>query len=255
MSELQKRALVIAHEPDGGAGQVEARLVLRGFVVDTHVVTHDYEQPNSATPWPSFDEYDLILLMGSVRSLTRKHEIDSWIYAELELLRLAHDKGTPILGACFGGQLLADALGGSVEVAPVTELGWYEIEAVSGAVNPAGSGPWKEWHHDRFTPPAGAQVLAVNENAVQLFRLGRSVGTQFHPEVDVGHISNWLAASDDAYLADHGVTRDEVHEAAIEHEERNIEQCHAFVDWFLDEVAFPNESPRGQTPTTQASLT
>jgi len=24
-----------------------------------------------------------------------------------------------------------------------------------------------------------------------------------------------------------------------EHEERNIKQCHAFVDWFLDEVAFP----------------
>jgi len=65
----QRRALVIAHEPDGPARQIEARLIERGFAVDTHIVTHDYEQPNQATPWPSFDGYDIILPMGSVRSL------------------------------------------------------------------------------------------------------------------------------------------------------------------------------------------
>jgi GMP synthase-like glutamine amidotransferase len=254
LSERQKRALVIAHEPDGGAGQVGARLVLRGFVVDTHVVTQDYAQPNIAAPWPSFDQYDLILPMGSVRSMTRKEEIESWIYTELELLRLAHDNGTPILGICFGGQMLAETLGGSVEVAPETELGWYWIEAAPGAENPAGPGPWKEWHHDRFTPPVDADVLAVTENAVQLFRVGTSVGTQFHPEVDVAHITNWVAASDDDYLADLGVTRKEILEAAIEHEEHNIEQSHAFVDWFLDEVAFSDEAPERQPPAPQESI-
>ena len=234
-----KRALVIAHEPDGPARQIEIRLVQRGFIVDTHIVTHDYDAPNVATPWPDFDEYDLILPMGSVRSLTRKAEIDSWIHEELRLLRHAHDAGTPMLGVCFGGQLLADALGGSVEVAPETELGWFTIDAVAGTDNPAGPGPWKEWHHDRFTPPVEAQVLAQNNNATQLFRLGTTVGTQFHPEVDVRHLKAWLGASEDGYLAEHGVTREEILADITKHEARNIIQCHAFVDWFLDDVAFP----------------
>jgi len=135
------RALVIAHEPDGPARQVEIRLLERGFDVDTHIVTHEYDKPNQATPWPNADEYDLVLPMGSVRSLTRKDEIDSWVHVELALLRDLHQAGTPMLGVCFGGQLLADALGGSVEVAPVTEIGWFDIQAAGGAENPAGSGP------------------------------------------------------------------------------------------------------------------
>ncbi len=50
MGNTPKRALVIAHEPDGPARQVEIRLVQRGFVVDTHIVTHEYDAPNVATP-------------------------------------------------------------------------------------------------------------------------------------------------------------------------------------------------------------
>jgi len=239
MKNSVKRALVIAHEPDGPARQVETRLAQRGFVVDTHIVTHAYDEPNVATPWPDFDDYDVILPMGSVRSLTRKDEINSWVHDEIAMLRRAHESGTPMLGVCFGGQLLADALGGSVEVAPVTEIGWFTIDAVAGTENPAGPGPWKEWHHDRFTPPLEAEILAQNENAIQLFRLGTTVGTQFHPEVDIEHLTAWLKASDDEYLASNGVNREQILSEVTEHEARNIIQCHAFVDWFLDQVAFP----------------
>lgn len=233
------QALVIAHEPDGPASEIESRLAARGFSVDTHVVTQDYTQPNSAAPWPDIAPYDLLVVMGSIRSLTKKAEIESWIYDELALLRSAHDSDMPILGICFGGQLLAEGLGGSVERAPVTEIGWYELADAPGATNPAGPGPWKEWHHDRFTPPVQAEVLAITENAVQLFRLGRTVGTQFHPEVNVAHISNWLATCDDEYLEQSGTTRTQVLEGVTKHEAHNIAQCHAFVDWYLDEVAFP----------------
>lgn len=236
------RALVIAHEPDGPATEIENRLVERGVSVDTHVVTHHYAQPNTATPWPAADDYDLLIVMGSIRSLTNKTEIDSWIFDELALIRNTHERDVPILGVCFGGQLLAEALGGTVELAPVTEIGWYTINDAPGTTNPVGPGPWKEWHHDRFTPPSHAEVLAVTDDAVQLFRVGRSVGTQFHPEVNVKHIANWLTTCEDEYLAQNGTSAEEVLAGITEHEAHNIEQCHAFVDWYLDTVAFPEQS-------------
>lgn len=236
MTDETRRCLVLAHEPDGVATQIENRLVERGFDVDTHVITDDMDKPNVANPFPDFGLYDLILPMGSVRSLTNKDEIDTWVHEELELLRAAHEAGTPILGVCFGGQLMADALGGSVEPAPVTEIGWYEIEPAEGKENPVGPGPWLEWHHDRFTPPPDAEVLATTSEAVQLFRVGRTVGTQFHPEVDVPHMQGFLENAPDEYLHEHGVTREQMLADVQQHEEANIKQCHALVDWFLDEV-------------------
>jgi len=234
-----KSALVLVHEPGGPACQVEHRLVERGFEVHTHLITNDMDEPNKAAPFPDFGAYDLIVPMGSVRSLTNKAEIDTWIDVEIELIRAAHEGGTPILGVCFGGQLLAEALGGSVEPAPVTEIGWFKIEAVDGEANPVGPGPWLEWHHDRFVPPPEAQHLARTDDAPQLFRIGQSVGTQFHPEIDVAHVDKWLSFASDDYLNELGVGRDEFLAEARSNEAANIEQCHRLVDWFLDDVAFP----------------
>lgn len=230
-----RRALVLAHEIDGGGCQVSRRLSQRGFDVDEHLICPDYGQPDLANPFPDVGGYDLLVPMGSVRSLTNKTEIGSWIHEELEIIRSTHERGTPILGVCFGGQILAETLGGSVEVAPVPEIGWYEIE---GDNNPVGPGPWLEWHHDRITAPPGAEVLARNHNAIQLIRIGHSVGTQFHPEVDVAHVQAFLEGAHDEYLEQYGITAARMLADVRRYESANREQCFALVDWFLDEVAF-----------------
>lgn len=210
------------------------RLTERGYEVHTHVVTSAVDRPNDSVPFPSFADYDVIALMGSIRSLTNKSEISNWVHDELDLIRAAHAADRPVLGVCFGGQLIAEALGGSVELSPVTEIGWHDINAPEGRTNPVGPGPWMEWHHDRFTPPPEATVLAETDSAAQLFSIGRMVGTQFHPEVDVAHVANWLSTADDAYLAENGQDRDTILAEMAEHESRNVEQCDRLVDWFLD---------------------
>ena len=88
-------------------------------------------------------------------------------------------------------------------------------------------------------PHLSPNCLRLPNTPVSCFGSGQTVGTQFHPEVDQNHVTAWLSACDDDYLSEHGVNRETILADMIAHEERNTAQCHAFVDWFLDRVAFP----------------
>ena len=233
------KALVLRHEPDGPSGEIGVRLTERGIDLDDHLITPDIGQPRQTTgPLPAYSDFDMLVVMGSVRSLTQKDEIDTWIYAELELLRSAHSSNVPILGICFGGQLLAEMSGGLVEPAPSAEIGWYEISPIEGTDCPVGAGPWMQWHHDRFVAPPEAEVMAKSAAGQQLFRLGRSVGTQFHPEITEDVLDGWLVACDTDYVAEHNVDVDQLRLDTRLNQAASAVACHRLVDWFLDSVAF-----------------
>ena len=100
----------------------------------------------------------------------------------------------PVLGLCFGAQALAAALGGSIQRAGRPEIGWIAVEATAAgeAVDGLAPGPWFAWHEDTFTGAGRGQELARTAAGPQAFALGRSVGLQFHPEVDAAIVRSWV---------------------------------------------------------------
>lgn len=234
------RVLAIQHGPNAGPGIVGEHLERRGAEIDLVLISDRIDRAVHHATLPDPTVYDLVLPLGAIWSVYDDEHIGSWIHRELDLLRTAVAADVPVLGICFGGQALAAALGGTVEPAPRPELGWTSIRTSAPELVPAG--PWFEWHTDRFSVPDGATELARNPSGPQAFRFGRSLGLQFHPEVDTAIVEAWLDMLGDAVentLAPYGLTREALLRACREREEVARREAGRLVDAFLREVAMP----------------
>ncbi len=228
----QRSVLLISHEPEASPGMIGAMLRERGVDVRTHVVLTDPANPSIGFPDPT--QFDAVIAFGSFSNAYAEHS-RPWVAAEIDYITRLMELSIPYLGVCFGGQLLSEALGGSVERAPEgrDEIGVVSIGEVSGM--PIPSGPWFTWHEDRILLPDGVEVLARNDNAVQLFRQGNAVGTQFHPEADVELVSQWLRIG-----PDHVPERTSAAELLgdlTDQAEVLRRNCEQLVDWFFTDVA------------------
>jgi len=164
------------------------------------VAVHRPDHGPDALPEPG--SFDLLVVMGSIESVYDASV--PWIAPERALVAGAVDGGVPVLGVCFGGQLLAEVLGGSVARGGRTELGWVRIRTTDPTRVPPG--PWLNWHDDVITCPPGAEAVATSVLALQAFVQGVHTGVQFHPEVTVGVVHAWI---DDARVR-HGVADEDV---------------------------------------------
>jgi GMP synthase-like glutamine amidotransferase len=174
---------IVEQQADAPAGLLGDWAAERG-----HRVTTLRAQELGAGPWPDPTRFGAIAPLGAEQSVHASP--DPWIAPQIAFLREAHERGVPVLGLCFGGQALAAALGGEVRAAPAPEIGWLELESLDGgAVAP---GPWFAWHNDTFTLPPGAVELARSPAYPHAFRVGRSVGLQFHPEVTPEIVEGWV---------------------------------------------------------------
>ena len=220
-----KPVLVRQHEEMTPPGLLVEWLEERGIPYEVH---HSYR----GEPVPDPSDYAFVASLGSPYGPNDRHEPS--VVDELGLIGDAVEKEVPVLGLCFGGEVLSVVLGGSVEHAPVPELGWREIETDDPEAIP--SGPWLEWHYERFTTPPGAVEVARTADAVQAFRMGPNLGVQFHPESTAEIVARW-ASMDAENLArlhiEDGMTLLEV---TPETEEAAREGAFRLFDAFLEGV-------------------
>ena len=186
------RALVIQHDHVSPPGPVGRRLEERGYELDLHVVVEEdnFHHPHLHNPFPGIDGVDLVVSMGAPWSAYDEASVGPWVSDELDLLRRADRLSVPVLGICFGGQLLAAAHGGAVRRSDEAEIGWVEVDTDDPSLVPAG--PWFQWHFDRWALPPEATEVARNEVASQAFRLRRNLAVQFHPELTDAMHEEWL---------------------------------------------------------------
>lgn len=125
-----------------------------------------------------------------------------WIADAAAWIRRAAAAGLPLLGICFGHQLLADALGGRAAYHPDgLEIGTADITRTrASAADPLFRGlpevfPGHVTHSQTALKlPEWATLLATgSHDPHQAFRAGESVwGVQFHPEFDAPAIREYV---------------------------------------------------------------
>ena len=162
-----------------------------------------YHSPDVPVVFPSAAAFDAVVFYGALWSVYDTRAIGTWISDEIAFARSAISLGVPVLGICFGGQMLATAVGGSVSLAPAPEIGWVSLSTSAPGLIEAG--PWFSWHFDRFTLPPGVDVLARTSAADQAFSVGRALGLQFHPEVTTEVLETWLSTGGEEQLAEAGL--------------------------------------------------
>ena len=169
-------------------------------------------------PLPAPGEADAILSLGGDQSVRDIGQYD-YLEAEAELLRDEAERGTPILGVCLGGQLLAHALGGRVERLPQRIVAWAEVEKLPAAEDDPVVGDLPDpvralhWNEDGFTiPPGAVELLTRAADGGEAFRWRDNAwGIQFHPEADEEALDGWYA--DVEWLVEAGVDEDAAREA------------------------------------------
>jgi GMP synthase-like glutamine amidotransferase len=235
---VARKVLFIYNDPTAPEALLGDVFVENGFDIDiVEAVPLDrVDDPAHDTSFPEPTQYDVIVPLGSRWSVYNEDLRRTWVGTQMQTVRDAAEAGVGVLGVCFGGQLVAQALGGTVTRSPAPELGWYQIDSAATELIP--NGPFFEWHSDRFTPPPGATEIARTADASQAFVKGTAMGLQFHPEVDSPLLELWLDG-DSGDIDRLGVDVDQLRARTAAEQDAAIARLRNLVSGFLATVLSP----------------
>jgi len=162
----------------------------------------------AGAPRPPGTTYDGVLVTGSPRSLVAP---EPWMDEAAAFIRDVAAAGVPVLGVCFGHQLVGYAFGGAVRPNPRGwEVGSHEVALTDDGLRdplfrdlPARLRV-NQSHRDEVWPlGSSTRPLAANAHSpAQAIGVGEHVrGVQFHPEIDAV-VMRRLIAERRALLAD-----------------------------------------------------
>lgn len=138
-------------------------------------------------PFPRLDEVEALLIPGSAAGVYDELE---WMEPLRQFIRDAYALSIPMVGVCFGHQIIADALGGGVRK---SEKGWgigrHVYDFVQTPDFAKGLGPniaIAASHQDQvITPPDAAEIFLASEftpNAGLIYKNAVTLSLQPHPE-------------------------------------------------------------------------
>jgi GMP synthase-like glutamine amidotransferase len=190
---MSKRAVVFQHMQSDDPKLLGEHLAADGFALD---VVHFWRGETA----PALQPYDLMLVLGGPQQVWQEDE-HPWLVGEKQAIReWVGERARPYIGICFGHQLLADALGGKVALAPESEIGLKSVRLTAeSARHPffaslAADQKVMQWHHAEVTDlPEGAVPLATSPLIRhQSFAIGtHALGVQFHFEWTLQSIRDW----------------------------------------------------------------
>jgi GMP synthase (glutamine-hydrolysing) len=150
-------------------------------------------------PLPDAKQFSGVILTGSHSMVTDR---EAWSEQTARWIPTVIEKRTPVLGICYGHQLVAHALGGDVGPNPRgREFGTVEIVLHSAARTDRlfADLPARFCAHASHTqsvlrlPPGAAWLASSDRDPHHAYRLGETTWcVQFHPEFDVAAVRNYI---------------------------------------------------------------
>ena len=170
-----------------------------------HGILHQVINAGAGEEFPaSIEPYSALAVMGG--GMSSNDPLLSNRQAEILILQAIH-RDRPVIGHCLGGQLMARALGATVQASPQPEIGWQPIEyadhpLVAEWFGAAPTATVIQWHYESFGIPDGAVRLAGSPACPnQAWAYGPHLAMQFHIEINEAKIDSWVSEDDAKWAA------------------------------------------------------